>query len=65
MPDNKKDRPRHDFLLENKESDVGSSFAELGTQSRGLWARLPRLAQQRTGGTCLFIDARGRVAEIE
>lgn len=40
------------------------AFPDLA-QFRGLWERLPRLAKQRTGITCLFVTADGAVSEVE
>ena len=34
-------------------------------QFRGLWERLPKLAKERTGITCLFVGANGSVAEVD
>jgi hypothetical protein len=32
-------------------------------QFRNLWLRLPRLAKQKTGISCLFVDSRGNIQE--
>lgn len=39
------------------------AFPDLA-QFRGLWQRLPSLAKERTGITCLFVHADGEVSEI-
>lgn len=39
------------------------AFPDLA-QFRRLWERLPRLAKERTGITCLFVRADGEIAEV-
>ena len=41
-----------------------AAFSDI-PQFRGLWDRLPRLAKQKTGITCLFVSSDGMVTEVE